>query len=98
MSESAERDRLIERVREPWGASPAAEPDARAVARGLSAVWASPRPWAWRRLFDGWRMPVVSRSAAVAMTGVALVVGSLLGRAATESDAQPADPVASMGS
>lgn len=96
MSESMERDQLIERVRETLRAAPAAQPDPRAVARVLSTVWAAPRPAGWRRLLDGWRMPVVSRLGAVAMAGVALVVG-ILGRGALTPGAGPADPVASVG-
>jgi hypothetical protein len=92
-----ERDVLIERVRETLRAAPAAEPDPRAVARVLSAVWASPRPSVWRRLFDGWRMPVFSRIGALAMAGIALVMG-VVGREVIAPATQPADPVASMGS
>jgi hypothetical protein len=97
MSESMEKDQLIERVRETLRASPAVEPDPRAVARVLSTVWASPRPSAWRRLFDGWRIPVVSRIGAASMAGLALVLGGVIGRAAMGPDAQPGDTVASLG-
>jgi hypothetical protein len=98
MSDAMEKDFLIEKVRETLRSAPEAQPDPRAVARVLSTVWAAPRPSGWRRLVDGWRMPVVSRMGALAMTGVALVVGGLLGREALAPADQPMDPVASMGS
>ena len=70
-----ERDMIIERVRTTLRGAPDAAPDARAVARVLSTVWASPRPSFWRRALDAWRMPAVSGLGAAAVAAVALLAG-----------------------
>jgi hypothetical protein len=75
MSESVERDPMIEKVRETLRSAPAAAPDPRAVARVLSAVWASPKPSAWRRFVDAWRVPALSRVGASAIAAGALLAG-----------------------
>ncbi len=66
---------MIERVRETLREAPMVAPDQRAVARLLSAVWASPSPSRWRRVFDAWRVPALSGLGAAAVAGVALLVG-----------------------
>ena len=75
MTESFERDPVIEKVRDTLRGAPAATPDPRAVARVLSTVWAAPRPSAWRRAMDLWRVPAFSGLAATALTAAALLVG-----------------------
>lgn len=66
---------MIEQVRTTLRATPEAAPDARAIARVLNTVWASPRPSLWRRALDAWRVPAVSGLGAVAVAGLALFVG-----------------------
>jgi hypothetical protein len=78
MSDRFEGDEVIERVSRALRASPAATPDPRAVARVLAAVWESPRPSAWRRVLDRWRMPTFTRLGVVAMAGGALALGFLV--------------------
>ncbi|HET8771640.1 MAG TPA: isoamylase early set domain-containing protein [Gemmatimonadaceae bacterium] len=97
MSEAMERDHLIERVRTTLRASPAAEPDARAVARVLATVWASPRPSSWRRVLDAWRTPAVSGIGAAMVAGAALLLGfvtrgAILPRAESEPMAASGSP------
>lgn len=72
---SDERDMIIDQVRATLRGAPEAAPDARAVARVLSTVWASPRPSFWRRALDAWRMPAVSGLGAAAVAAVALLAG-----------------------
>ncbi|MDH5235314.1 MAG: isoamylase early set domain-containing protein [Gemmatimonadota bacterium] len=72
---SDEQDLMIERVRTTLRESPDAATDARAVARVLATVWASPRPSFWRRCLDAWRMPAVSGLGAAAVAGLALLAG-----------------------
>lgn len=97
MTESFERDPMIEKVRDTLRGAPAATPDPRAVARVLSTVWASPRPSPMGRLteFWFWRTPAFSGLAATALTAAALLIGfvsrgAMPGRAA-------GDPVAAEG-
>jgi len=71
------QDRMIERVRETLRTTPDAAPDPRAVGRLLNTVWESPRPSAWRRLLDAWRVPALSALGASAVAGFALFVGFL---------------------
>ena len=56
MSEAMERDHVIERVRTTLRASPAAEPDARAVARVLAAQPPAcpPTAFLWRDFVPGY--------------------------------------------
>jgi hypothetical protein len=75
MNESFERDPIIDRVRDTLRAAPAAKPDPRAVARVLSTVWESPKPSAWRRFIDTWRVPALSRIGASAIAAGALLAG-----------------------
>jgi hypothetical protein len=75
MSESFERDHMIDRVRDTLRSAPAAVPDPRAVARVLSTVWESPKPSAWRRFIDTWRVPALSRVGASAIAAGALLAG-----------------------
>lgn len=70
-----EQDLMIERVRTTLRGSPEAATDARAVARVLTTVWASPRPSFWRRALDAWRVPAVSGLGAAAVAGLALLAG-----------------------
>ena len=70
-----EQDQLIERVRTTLREAPETAADARAVARVLQTVWASPRPSLWRRALDAWRMPAVSGLGAAAVAVAALLVG-----------------------
>lgn len=71
------QDRIIARVRETLRETPAAQADPRAVARLLSAVWAAPRPSAWRRFLDAWRVPALSGLGASAVAAFALFAGFL---------------------
>lgn len=96
MSESFERDLLIDRVRDTLRASPAVEPDPRAVGRVLSAVWASPRPSFWRRMLDAWRLPAVSGLGAAAVAAAALLIGFVT-RGAIVPQQEP-EPLATSGS
>jgi len=66
---------MIDRVRDTLRSAPAAVPDPRAVASVLSAVWAAPRPSAWRRFTDAWRVPALSRVGASAIAAGALLAG-----------------------
>ena len=68
-------DRLIEQVRETLQRAPGAAPDQRAVGRLLQKVWESPRPSAWRRWVDSWRVPAVSAMGATAVAVFALLAG-----------------------
>lgn len=95
MSEAMERDPMIEKVRETLRGAPAAVPDPRAVARVLSTVWESPRPSAWRRAFDAWRVPALSGLAASALAAGALLLGFVT-RAIVPNDAP--EPLAASGS
>lgn len=84
------QDRIIARVRETLREAPEAVPDPRAVGTLLTAVWASPRPSAWRRFIEGFRFPVLSGLGASALAAVALLGGVVLGdslgkRGASES-------------
>jgi len=81
MSESFERDPMIEKVRETLRSAPAAAPDPRAVARVLSTVWESPKPSFWRSMIDSWRVPALSRVGASAIAAGALLAG-FVGRGA----------------
>lgn len=83
-----ERDVTIEKVRDVLRSAPAAAPDPRAVAKVLSTVWASPKPSAWRRLVDGWRMPSLSGLAASGLAAAALLVGFVTRGAVPTKDAQ----------
>lgn len=77
-------DRIIARVRATLREAPQAAPDPRAVGELLSAVWASPRPSAWRRFFDGFRLPALSGVGASAVAAFALFAG-FLGRGVLET-------------
>lgn len=87
---------MIEKVRETLRAAPDAVPDARAVARVLSKVWESPRPSAWRRFADAWRVPALSGLGASALAGVALLLGFMT-RGALAPTESP-EPIATEGS
>ena len=89
-------DRMIERVREVLRAAPATEPDQRAVARLLSAVWAAPRPSRWQRAMDALRMPALTRVGALAVTGAALALGFVM-RGTLEAPTVPVAPIAGNG-
>jgi Carbohydrate-binding module 48 (Isoamylase N-terminal domain) len=78
------QDKVIARVRETLRAAPEAVPDARAVGRLLNTVWESPRPSAWRRIMDAWRVPALSGLGASAVAAFALFAG-FLGRGAVEN-------------
>lgn len=86
---------MIERVRTTLRETPEAAPDARAVARLLSEVWASPRPSLWRRALDAWRVPAVSGLGAAAVAGLALLVGFVTRGTVVES--VPAAPISVAG-
>ncbi|MBL8998074.1 MAG: isoamylase early set domain-containing protein [Gemmatimonadetes bacterium] len=90
-----ERDLLIERVRTTLRGSPDSAADARAVARVLTTVWASPRPSLWRRALDAWRMPVVSGLGAAAVAGLALLAGFVT--RGTVGERTPEAPLAATG-
>ncbi len=75
MTDAMAGDPMIEKVRDTLRGAPAAQPDPRAVARVLSTVWAASPPSAWRRFWDGWRMPAFSGFAASALTAAALLIG-----------------------
>ena len=95
MTESFERDPVIEKVRDTLRGAPAATPDPRAVARVLSTVWAAPRPSQWRRVMDLWRTPAFSGLAATALTAAALLVG-FVSRGVVPTQ-QAGDPMATEG-
>jgi Carbohydrate-binding module 48 (Isoamylase N-terminal domain) len=61
----------------------------------LNAVWASPRPSAWRRLMDAWRIPALSGLGASAVAAFALFAG-FLGRGAIEKRPER-EPMAATG-
>lgn len=86
---------MIEKVRETLRAAPAAVPDPRAVARVLSTVWESPRPSAWRRVLDAWRVPALSGLGASAIAAGALLVGFVTRGAVVPSE--QAEPIAASG-
>ena len=90
-----ERDPLIEKVSDTLRSAPHVAPDARAVARVLSAVWASPRPSAWRRFVDAWRVPALSGFGAGAIAVGALLIGFVT-RGALAPTEQP-EPLAASG-
>lgn len=77
------QDKVIARVRETLRSAPEAVPDPRAVGRLLNTVWESPRPSAWRRFVDAWRVPALSGLGASAVAAFALFAG-FLGRGAVE--------------
>jgi hypothetical protein len=87
---------LIDRVRETLRADQAAQPDARAVARVLSTVWAAPRPSPWRRMLDAWRLPTFSRLGVLATAAATLLVGVLVGDSMVKR-APVAEPMAASG-
>jgi Glycogen recognition site of AMP-activated protein kinase len=87
------QDKVIARVRETLRAAPEAAPDARAVGRLLNTVWESPRPSAWRRFIDAWRVPALSGLGASAVAAFALFAG-FLGRGALEGRPDRAPMVA----
>lgn len=91
----SERDPMIEKVRDTLRGSPAVTPDPRAVARVLSTVWATPRPSAWRRLVDGWRVPSLSGLGATVLAAAALLLG-FVSRGAVSTRVEP-DPMATEG-
>lgn len=93
MSESFERDPMIEKVRETLRSAPSAAPDPRAVARVLSTVWASPKPSAWRRFLDTWRVPALSRVGASAIAAGALLAGFVTRGALVPRVAEEPTPV-----
>ena len=95
MSESLERDPMIEKVRDTLRAAPAAVPDPRAVARVLSSVWESPRPSAWRRVLDAWRVPALSGLGASAIAAGALLLGFVTRGAVSPSEVN--EPLAASG-
>jgi Carbohydrate-binding module 48 (Isoamylase N-terminal domain) len=72
------QDRIIAQVRATLREAPEAQADPRAVAQLLSAVWASPRPTAWRRFLDAWRVPALSGLGASAVAAFALFAGFLV--------------------
>ena len=86
---------MIERARTVLREAPEAAPDARAVGRLLSEVWASPRPSLWRRALDAWRTPAVSGLGAAAVAGAALLVGFIT--RGTVADRAPEAPVTVAG-
>jgi hypothetical protein len=90
-----ERDLIIERVRGTLREGPGSAPDARAVARVLSTVWASPRPSAWRRALDAWRMPAFSGLGAATEPRVTKPTRSAT--AATAADRAPEAPTVAAG-
>lgn len=90
-----EQDRIITKVRETLRGAPEAVPDQRAIARVLSSVWAAPRPSAWRRLTDGWRMASLSGLAASGIAAAALLIG-FVSRGAVSSNDAPT-PLAATG-
>jgi len=90
-----EQDKIITKVRETLRGAPEAVPDQRAIARVLSSVWAAPRPSAWRRLTDGWRMASLSGLAASGIAAAALLIG-FVSRGAVSSNDAPT-PLAATG-
>ncbi len=88
-------DRIIARVRETLREAPRVAPDPRAVGQLLNAVWASPRPSAWRRLVDAWRIPALSGLGASAVAAFALFAG-FLGRGAIDRRPER-EPMAATG-
>lgn len=90
-----ERDLMVERVRRALREAPEAVPDQRAVARVLHAAWATPRPSAWRRLWDAWHLPAFSGVGAGALAMGALVLGFVT-RGAVSPIGAPA-PLAASG-
>lgn len=96
MSEGHENhDHIIARVRETLREAPGAAPDPRAVGQLLNAVWASPRPSAWRRFIDAWRIPALSGLGASAVAAFALFAG-FLGRGAIDERPER-EPMAATG-
>lgn len=90
-----ERDPIIDKVRDTLRSALHVAPDQRAVARTLAAVWESPRPSAWRRFLDAWRVPAVSTLGAGAVATIALALG-FVSRGAVNSKEQPV-PIAASG-
>jgi hypothetical protein len=78
MSDGHDMNDIIARVRTTLRAAPEAQADPRAVAQVLSAVWAAPRPSAWRRFLDAWRVPAFSGLGASAVAAFALFAGFLM--------------------
>jgi len=91
------RDRIIERVRETLREAPMAAPDPRAVGRLLNVVWASPRPSAWRRLLDAWRVPALSGLGASAVAAAALLAGFVVRGAVSDRAGDRADAMVATG-
>lgn len=90
-----ERDLTIEKVRDTLRSAPEAAPDPRAMARVLSTVWASPKPSAFRRMLDGWRLPSFSGLAASGLAAAALLIG-FVSRGAVSTREAPT-PLAATG-
>jgi hypothetical protein len=90
-----EQDRIIAKVRDTLRGAPEAVPDQRAVARVLSSVWAAPRPSAWRRFSDSWRMTSLSGLAASGIAAAALLIGFVSRGAVSTNDAPT--PLAASG-
>jgi Carbohydrate-binding module 48 (Isoamylase N-terminal domain) len=88
------QDDIIAQVRETLRRAPGAAPDPRAVGQLLSAVWESPRPSAWRRFLDAWRIPALSGLGASAVAAFALFAG-FLGRGVIERPAR--EPMTATG-
>lgn len=90
-----ERDDVIERVRETLRGTPRARVDQRSVSRVLVAAWETPRPSAWRRAVDAWRLPAFSAFGAGALALGAMLIGFVTRGVVTQRE--PAAPVAASG-